>query len=133
MDAMQRTNLVLAKVLNLARENGVSHWRLRFSDLELGEEFESHFYPCVEWLEREGLISVGSYARTMPGLAGGQISNIALTSRGMLVLGHQIEIGGAREEFANTIEKVSKGRAEYNRIGDTIGGIIGGIYKSLSS
>ena len=133
MDAMQRTNLVLAKVLNLARENGVSHWNLQFSELDLDRDFETHFYPCIEWLEREGLISVGAYQRTLDGLASGFVSNIALTSRGMAVLGQQVEISGTTEEFASTVEKVSEGKLDYHRIGDTIGGIIGGIFKSVSS
>jgi len=132
MDAMARSNLVLARILDLAMKNGIGHWTLSFSDLELSGDFATHFFPCVEWLEAEGMIRVGEYARTMGGIANGTVFNISLTSRGMAVLGQQIEIDGHREELAVTVKKVSAGSVDYHRIGDTIGGIIGGIFKSLS-
>lgn len=130
MDALSRTNLVFAKVLNLAMANGVSHWQLSFEDLGLGEEFEIHFYPCVEWLEREGLVSVGEYARTLGGYAGGSIFDIALTSRGMAVLGQKVDINGSQESVSSAVKKVSEGKVDYHRIGEAIGGIIGGIIKT---
>jgi hypothetical protein len=71
INAMQKSNVVLAKILNLAMENGLSHWSLEFSDLDVDSECETYFYPCVEWLEAEGLVRVGEYARTMGGLANG--------------------------------------------------------------
>ncbi len=132
MDAMKRTNLVLAKVLNLAMANGLSHWSLSFNDLEVDEEYATYFYPSVEWLEEEGMIRVGEYARTLGGLANGSIENIALTSLGMAVLGKNVEIEGSEEPLSDTVKKVSEGKVDYHRIGDTIGGMIGGIIKSVA-
>ena len=133
MEAMERTNLVLAKVLDLAMNNGVSHWSLTFSDLGLGSEYETHFYPCIEWLETEGLIRVGEYARTLGGIASGSVENIALTSWGMAILGQRVEINGHNEQLSSAIKKVSEGRVDYNRVMDAIGGLLGGIIKSVSS
>ncbi len=133
MDAMSRSNLVLAKVLDLAMAKGISNWRLVFSDLELGAEYETFFYPCIEWLEAEGLIRVGTYAKTINSQASGAVFNISHTSRGMAVLGQTISIDGADETLADTVKKVSAGKIDYHRIGDAIGGIIGGLFKSLSS
>ena len=130
---MKDTNLVLAKILNLAMQNGVRHWDLEFSDLKLEAEFETYFYPCVKWLEAEGMIRVGHYSRTMGGLANGSVDNIALTSLGMSVLGHEVEAVGKREALSETVQKVSEGKVDYNRIGDAIGGLIGGIIKATSS
>jgi len=79
MTAMERTNLLLAKVLDLALTEGVSHWSLSFSDLSLSDDYATHFFPCVEWLEAEGLIRVGKYIRTLDGIATGSIENISLT------------------------------------------------------
>ena len=107
MDALDRTNLVLAKVLDLSMENGVSNWNLTFEDLNLGEEYATHFFPCVEWLEAEGLIRVGDYSRAIGGVARGWVRNIALTSRGMAILGQNVEINGSAEPISSAVKKVS--------------------------
>lgn len=131
MTPLERTNLVLAKILEKAMENGVSHWSLQFDDLELDQEFATHFYPCVKWLEAEGLIRVEEYSRTMGGIANGSVDNIALTSLGMAVLGTEIEVGGKKELLSKAVTDVSEGGVDYHRIGDAIGGLIGGVIKSV--
>ncbi len=131
MDAMKRTNLVLAKILNLALINGVKHWSLSFSDLALETEYEPHFYPCISWLEAEGLIRVGEYARTMGGIASGSVEDISLSSRGMAILGQGVEINGTQELISSAVKKVSGGQVDYHPIGDAIGGIMGGFTKSF--
>lgn len=133
MDAMQRSNLVLAKVLELSMTNGVSHWSLSFDDLELSEDYTTHFYPCIEWLEAEGLIRVGSYRKFMDGIAAGEVNNITLTSKGMAVLGQDILIDGKQQSISTAVRNVSAGRVDYNRIGDALGGILGGFVKSIGS
>ena len=133
MTAMERTNLLLAKVLDLALTEGVSHWSLSFSDLSLSDDYATHFFPCVEWLEAEGLIRVGKYIRTLDGIATGSIENISLTSRGMAILGQKVEIDGTPEQLSSAIKKVSEGRVDYNRVMDALGGLLGGIIKSVSS
>ena len=133
MTPMERTNRVLAKILEKAMDHGVSHWSLQFSDLELDEEYATHFYPCVKWLKAEGLIRVGEYARTMGGIADGLVQNISLTSLGMTVLGTEIEVGGKKEPLSKAVTDVSEGRVDYHRIGDAIGGLIGGVIKSVGS
>lgn len=131
MTPLERTNLVLAKILEKAMENGVGHWSLQFDDLELDQEFATHFYPCVKWLEAEGLIRVGEYARTLGGIANGSVENISLTSLGRTVLGTEIEVGGRKEPLSKAVTDVSEGRVDYHRIGDAIGGLIGGVIKSV--
>ena len=133
MTPLERTNLLLAKILEKAMENGVSHWSSQFDDLELDQEFATHFYPCVKWLEAEGLIRVGEYARTMGGIANGSVENITLTSLGMTVLGTEIEVGGRKKPLSKAVTDVSEGRVDYHRIGDAIGGLIGGVIKSVGA
>lgn len=133
MSAMEETNLVMAKILSLAMENGVRHWDLEFDDLELDAKYGTYFYPCVEWLEYEGMIRVGHYSRTMGGIANGSVDNVALTSLGMSVLGREIEAIEGKETLSETVQKVSEGKVDYHRIGDAIGGLIGGAIKSMGS
>ncbi len=133
MSNLERSNFVLARILNLAMENGISHWSMSFSDLDLDEEYATHFFPCIQWLEAEGLIRVGAYSRSLGGYANGSVQDIALTSLGMAVLGQKVTIDGTSQDFEETIKDVSEGRVDYNRIGDAIGGILGGLIKSLGS
>ena len=142
MNAMDRSNHVLAKILNQALEKGISHWSLTFDDLELDDTYITHFFPCIEWLEAEGLIRVGSYQRAQAilnrttGVASasfGSAENISLTARGMSVLGQKIEVSGEQMTISETARNVSAGRVNYNKIGDAIGGIIGGFTKSIGS
>lgn len=133
MDAIERSNVVLAKVLNLAMEHCLSHWNLSFDDLGLDEQYETFFYPCVEWLEAEGLIRVGEYARTMGGLANGSIINVSLTSRGMALLGAKFTVNGETETVSEAVKKTTQGGGETYRIGEIIGGVLGGFTKTLGS
>lgn len=133
MDGLQRSNVVFAKILQLAKEHGVSHWSLSFDALQLDDEFRTFFFPCVEWLEAEGLIRVGSYARTLGGYAEGSISNISLTARGMAVLGQKIVLSGEEMTLSEEVRRVSAGEKSYSGIGDFIGGILGGFTKSIGS
>ncbi len=133
MSHMEKSNLVLAKALEKAMENGVRHWSLEFNDLELNADFATYFYPCIKWLEAEGLIRVGRYERTLGGLANGSVEDIALTSLGMAVLGTEVEVGGRKEALSETVSEVSRGKVDYHRISDAIGGLIGGVIKSLGS
>lgn len=133
MNALERSNLVLAKILDLAMQNGISHWELSFAQLGLSEEFQTHFFPCVRWLEAEGLIRAEKYVTPLGGFAIGFVINVTLTSRGMAVLGQKVTVGGGEEEFAETVRRVSEGKVDYHRIGDAIGGLIGGLIKSVGS
>ncbi|MGS4945057.1 hypothetical protein ACVDG3_06220 [Meridianimarinicoccus sp. RP-17] len=131
MDALEKTNLVLAKILNIAMENGVSHWDLHFEDLDLDSSYETFFYPCVAWLENEGLIRVEEYNRTMGGYASGSVQNIALTARGMAILDQDVNIRGNEEKLSSAVTKVSEGQVDYHKFATALGGFLGGVIKSL--
>jgi hypothetical protein len=53
MEALERTNLVLAKVLELAMDKGISHWSLEFSDLGLDQEYSSFFFRALSGLNEK--------------------------------------------------------------------------------
>ena len=129
---MEQSNLVLAKILELAMANGLTHWSLEFHQLALTEEYATHFYPCVNWLEQEGLIRVGDYSRTMGGIANGSVDNISLTAHGMALLGQNIASHGTSVTLSDTVKSVSAGR-DLSKIGDLIGGIIGGFTKTIGT
>lgn len=133
MSGLEKSNVVIAKVLQLAIENGLSHWTLSFADLGLDKSYSTYFYPCVEWLEAEGVVRVGEYARTMGGYAEGCVMNVSLTARGMALLGCQIEIDGNRMSVAGAVNEASETQGGAHRIGEIIGGVLGGFTKSIGS
>jgi hypothetical protein len=59
------------------------------------------------------------------------VINIALTSLGMAVLGQKIEVSGTDEPLSKAVREVSKGNVDYHSITDALGGLIGGVIKSL--
>jgi len=46
-------------------------------------------------------------------------------------MGSEIEIDGVKQPLSKTVTEVSEGRVNYHRIGDAIGGLIGGVIKSV--
>ncbi len=132
-DELERSNLVIAKILDAAMKNGIKHWSLEFFDLNLDEGYATNFYPCIEWLESEGLIRIGATRRLLGGIADGTVHNIALTSRGMAVLGQTIDVAGNSLKLSEAVTKVSNGQLSYNKIGDAIGGIIAGFVKAIGN
>ena len=133
MEATEQTNLTFARILNLAMQNGVSHWSLTFEKLQLGQEFETYFWPSINWLEAEGLIRVESYARTMGGLANGAAMNVSLTSRGMAMLGQKIKVGENETTVAEQVKGKAEGSISTSGVGDFIGAMLGGFTKSMGS
>ncbi|MGY6632265.1 MAG: hypothetical protein ACXIU8_00760 [Alkalilacustris sp.] len=132
-DGLERSNLVIAKILKLAADHGISHWELSFSDLELDDSYATYFYPCLEWVEAEGLVRVGAYEKTLGGFAGGSAHDVSLTSRGMALLGQEVVVDGKRISLARAVVEESQGSGGTYRIGELIGGILGSAIKSMGS
>ena len=135
---MTETNLVksetlIAKVLQPAIENGLSHWTLEFADLGLDASYATFFFPALEWLEAEGLIRVGEYARTMGGLANGAAINVHLTSYGMHLLGKTITVGDRKVTLQEEVRRMSAGERSFSSLGDFVGGLLGGFTKSMGA
>jgi hypothetical protein len=133
MNEMEKSELVIARILNLLLVWGIQHTSLKFDELELEQEYATFFYPCLEWLESEGLIRVKAYNRTIGGHAGGSANQPVLTSYGMTVLGQKIIANGDTEQLSEGVKKVSSGESSLWQVGDAIGGILGRLTKSLGS
>jgi hypothetical protein len=133
MDNVEKSQLVMAKILEKSMEIGIQEWALSFNDLDLSDDFAPFFYPCLEWLERENLIRVKAYHRTMGGLANGSVQNVHLTSIGQAALRQEVKIDGTSEMVSETVRKISKEPASYSRFGDFLGSVLGGFTKSISS
>lgn len=111
--------------------HGIRHWSFEFSDLNLGDEFAPHFYPCLYWLEAEGLIRVHEYARTLGGIASGSVENLSLTSQGFAYLGRSIDLGDGAKQLSETVREVSAGHGSYAKAGNFSGGFLAAFIKSF--
>ena len=131
MDALQKSEVVISKVLTMLMEWGITECTLEFRELGLSSEYENHFYPCVRWLESEGVIRVGNYHRTMDSTASGIIANPVLTSYGFRILGQSISLGEEREKLSDAIRNVNSGSGTYAKIGNFTGGLLASFIKSL--
>ncbi|MBD0866195.1 MAG: hypothetical protein GDA36_11695 [Rhodobacteraceae bacterium] len=133
MNNDEKSQLVMAHILEKAMQVGIQEWTLSFPDLNLDKEYAPFFYPCLEWLEREELVVVKSYRKAIGGVASGCAYNVHLTSRGQATMKQQIDIAGQNEEVAETVKKVSSAPEQYTGFGAFLGGVLGGFTKSIGS
>jgi len=133
MDDLQKSEILIAKILDTLMQKGIQEWHLSFDLLALGEEYEPFYYPCVDWLVEEGVIRVGSINRTLGGYASGSIRNPALTSFGMQILGHDLKIGDENQRVSEVVRKISSEGRSFSQAGDFFGGLLGGFTKSIGS
>ncbi len=133
MTDMEKSELMIATILNLLMDWGIQECQLKFQELELDKEFAPFFFPCVDWLISEGIIRTGKIHRFTDGQANGVVVRPVITAVGMSVLGKSISLGGSEELLGNVVKNVSESGANYTGIGDFFGGMLGGFTKSLGS
>lgn len=131
MENIEKSEIVIAGILNKALEFGLQQNDLRFEELELSNEFAPYFATCVDWLIAEGLIRVGNHQKVLSGMS--FVLNISLTSYGFAVLGRKLTIGGEEMEIGQAVKKVASSGSGYSGAGDFFGGLLGGFTKSISS
>ena len=131
MDNMQKSERVIAKILDLAMMQAIQGWQLSFKDLELGGDYEPFFFQSIQWLEAEDIIRVTEYRRLTAG--GGSVINPILTSHGMNILGHRVKLGKETTLMSDAVKQVSSGEKSFSQIGDFFGGFLGGFTKSVGS
>ncbi|MEM7488313.1 MAG: hypothetical protein AAF390_04220 [Pseudomonadota bacterium] len=131
LDNLGKSEVVVAKVLNLLMEWGIRECELRFSELDLSEDYAPFFYPCIMWLEAEGVIRVREYHRTMGGTASGLVDQPVLTSYGLSILGAKFNPGKSDEKVAEAVSDVSAGNGSYARAGNFAGGLLASFIKSM--
>lgn len=132
MSKREKTEIIVAKILSRLAENGTSKCTVDvpYIDPENTLEIDKKaFLDALDWLESEGLIRCG---RGWLGLVGRD--DCVLTSYGFAVLGQPFGKGkepATVEEEAARIDR-SNG-LDGGKVGDFLGGLIGGFTKSISS
>ncbi|MCE8509263.1 hypothetical protein KBY28_12495 [Ruegeria pomeroyi] len=133
MDDIQKSELVISRILSLLMEWGIQECELRFSELQLDEEFAPFFFPCVEWLIDEGVIRASGIDKFLEGNAAGIVRRPVLTSFGMKILGRSVELEEGSISLSKAVREVSEQGRSFSQIGDFFGGLLGGFTKSMGS
>ena len=131
MENLEKSELVMAKILGLLVEWGLSNSELQFEQLGLSEDFLPFFATCVEWLEAEGIIRTRKIEKGFGGSA--WIFGPTLTAHGLAIMGKKIEVGNSNITVGAAVQQTSKETSFYTGLGDLGGGFVGGLFKSLGN
>ena len=132
MENLEKSELVIAKILGLLMEWGLSNSKLEFHELGLDEEYLPFFSTCVEWLEAEGVIRT----RRIQTFADEKTISVfgpTLTAHGLGLMGKQLNVGGQTSTIGEAVKQTAKETNFYTGLGDLGGGFVGGLLKSLGS
>lgn len=134
MTDIEKSEIVIAKIIALLIEWGIQDTQMSFDELELDpEKFGSFFFPCINWLECEGIIRTDSVRRQVSGSASGIVSRPVLTSYGFSTLGRKIQLGDAERSLSEAIQMVNRSGENYSNAGNFTGGFLGSFIKSIAS
>lgn len=131
MDALQRSETMIARILSLLMEWGIQEAQLEFSELELSDEYRPFFFPCVKWLADEGVIRYDEISRELADEAAGFVFRPVLTSYGLSVLGQKLQIADKETQLSDAVKNVSDGHANYAKVGNFTGGLLASFLKSI--
>lgn len=131
LDDTQKSEFVIARILERLMKRGLQRGILQFNDLDLEDNFLPFFTTCVNWLIGEGIIRVSTAQEFSEGE--GAYVNAVLTAHGYSLLGQPVLMGEERQKLGEAVKKVSSERVSYARFGDFLGGVLGGLAKSLGS
>ena len=131
MDGIERSELVIARILELAMDKGITNWTLEFKCLKLDDQFAEHFLPSVRWLEMEGIIRVESYVDALTGPKNSWAVSPTLTSHGFSELGRRVDLGNGSKPLAEAVKEVSGQNGNFTRAGNFTGGFLASFLKSV--
>lgn len=131
MNDLEKSELVIAKILALLLDWGIQKQQLEFHELELDEGCLNHFVSCIDWLEAEGVIRTDKVVRTQKP-SETLIINPVLTAYGFRILGKNFA-SGDQTDLASHAKKISEGKTSMSSVGDFIGSLLGGYTKSVLS
>ena len=131
MDNIEKSEIMIARILSKALDFGLQRADLKFGELELDEIFQPFFVTSIDWLVAEGLIRVMQHNKAMDGTS--HVSGITLTSFGFSVMGRKLNGADGEILVSEVVQKVSDSKASYSGFGDFVGGLLGGFAKTIST
>lgn len=129
MDNLEKSELVIAKILETQMQKGIQYGLVDFSAVIADESLEPFVAECFFWLESEGIVRARDTLETDGNFAA--ISPV-LTSYGFSVLGKKMEFSDDVDNVAAAVANVSTGHSAYAKAGNFSGGLLAAFIKSMS-
>jgi hypothetical protein len=134
---LEKSEIVIARILNLLLERGIRGGDLEFSDLSLDDDFLHFFAACFRWLIDEGIVRAQKVTDIpvdeQAGMDDLYVYNPTITAHGFNVLGRSVVIGTETLAASIVVQRVSANDQSYSGFGDFAGGFVGGLLKVLGS
>ncbi len=130
-DNLEKSQVVIARILQRLMDHGLQRGDLSFKDLQLGEEYRPFVPTCFDWLMQEGIVRATSSSTTSDGAF--FAANPVLTAHGFAVLGKTFNTGSDEIVLAQAVTMSAQSGRSLSSLGDLIGGFLGGFTKSMGS
>ena len=131
MTNLEKSELVIAKILGLLMEWGLSRTTLEFEELNLDLTHLEYFRTCFEWLEAEGIVRANEIAKYQDGKT--KVFGPTLTAHGFRLMGKSLLVANTPSTIGDAVQKTARETSFYTGIGDFGGGFVGGLLKSLGN
>lgn len=131
MNNVEKSEVVIAKILNHLMEKGLQRGDLRTGDLGLDEELQPFFEECCFWLINEGLITVKNQSIAMKGSL--FLMSPQITSKGFAALRNSLLLGAEVSSVQDAIKATSNDIGYLAKFGEFSGSFLGALTKSLTS
>ena len=129
---LEKSELTISKILERLLDFGLTQgMQLSFSDLDLPEGYVPIYNGSCAWLLDEGIIRCANMSKPMSGTI--VLISPMITSKGFALLDQPFQIGGKSVRVGEAVKEVAAGRRNYASFGDFIGGVLGGLTKSMGT
>lgn len=128
---LEKSELVIARILDKLIEYGFQHSTLNLEEIELDDSYSSFWITCCDWLIDEGIIRVSDHTKYIAGSS--ILQNPVLTAYGISLLGRTIGPVDDARNLQSAVKEVSSTRVSYASAGELFGGLLGAFAKSIGS
>lgn len=128
-DWLVESEQIIAQILNLLAKRGVRKTEICAQDVSKNGSSDSDielFDDAIFWLRHEGIIRFDQYTVD-------SFVDCTLTAYGFAILGQKLHGGFENETVGKAVKRISSNGARLSQAGDFIGGLLGGLTKSLGS
>ncbi|MCG7627319.1 hypothetical protein MHM88_05835 [Epibacterium sp. MM17-32] len=126
-DPYKAQSAMIGKILELLEPHGIEPISVNGNDLTSDKEELGLFINSMNWLIKEEIIRVDRYQGITRWVG------CHLSAKGMYLLGRQINIGGDLVPMRSALKEAQSGTWDHAKFGDFIGGVFGGVFKSINS
>jgi hypothetical protein len=128
---IKKSEIVIAKILTLLMERGLSHSMMTFRCLGLESEYEPFFKTSFLWLVDEGLVRSKNNIESITSVF--HAYDPVLTAKGFALLGTRLTSQDGEITIAQAVEETASSQRSFAGLGDFLGGLLGGFTKSIGN